>query len=81
MTISLTHVQKLTADIVPVIDVSTISADLTFMEAGLDSLDTFTLFLKMEEIYGFSIPEMDVNNIKTFQDLLDYSNKRIMENI
>ena len=79
MTISLANVQKLTEDIVPIINSSTIDANLSFLEAGLDSLDTFTLFLKIEENYGFSIPDIDVNNIKTFQDLLDYSNKRILE--
>lgn len=80
MKISMANIQRLTAEIVSIIDADKIDIDLSFAEAGLDSLDTFTLFLKIEENYGFSIPDIDVNKIKTFQDLLNYSNNRLLEN-
>lgn len=78
MQASLNEFKELSAEIVQALDVQTISAHLTFSEAGLDSLDTFTLFMKVEEKYGFSIPEADISNLKTFQDLLDYSNNKLL---
>lgn len=78
MQASLNEFKELSAEVVQSLDIQNISANLTFSEAGLDSLDTFTLFMKVEEKYGFSIPDTDVSNLKTFQDLLDYSNDKLL---
>lgn len=78
MQTSLNEFKELSAEIVQTFDVQTISTHPTFSEAGLDSLDTFTHFMKIEEKYGFSIPEADINKLKIFQDLLDYPNSRLL---
>lgn len=78
MQASLNEFKELSAEVVQALDIQNISANLTFSEAGLDSLDTFSLFMKVEEKYGFSISEADVSNLKTFQDLLDYSNDKLL---
>ncbi|STY31204.1 Acyl carrier protein [Legionella wadsworthii] len=77
MQASLEDIKGISAEIFQTVDVHKIEEDLSFSEAGLDSLDAFTLLMKVEEKYGFSIPEKDVNQIKTFKDLIEYSNNKL----
>ena len=77
----LTELLTLSTKIAPTIDPHTLDPALTFAEAGLDSLDTFAFFMKIEEKYGLTIPEVDFNAIKTFEDLLSYANHRLPKHV
>ena len=41
-------------------------------DLGADSLDTVEIIMKIEEEYDITIPDEDVEEMKTVQDILDY---------
>ena len=41
-------------------------------DLGADSLDTVEIVMKVEEEYDITIPDEDVEVMKTVQDLIDY---------
>ena len=51
-------------------DPASIKAETTFVEIGLDSLDTVDLVMKLEEEFGFDIPMSE--NIKSVGDLVTF---------
>ena len=46
-------------------------------DLGLDSLDVMTLAMSIEEDFDIEVPDDDVENIKTIQDVTDYLHKRL----
>lgn len=44
-------------------------------DLGADSLDVVELLISLEDDYGISIPEDDIVNVKTVQDIVDMMNK------
>ena len=44
-------------------------------DLGADSLDVVELMMALEDEYGITLPETDVENIKTVQDIVDMMNK------
>ena len=44
-------------------------------DLGADSLDVVELLISLEDNYGVSIPEDDVVNVKTVQDIVDMIEK------
>jgi acyl carrier protein len=52
-----------------------ISPDATFDDLGLDSLDSVTLIMAMEEAFDVQISDHDAGHLSTLQDLVDYIHK------
>ena len=46
-------------------------------DLNADSLDLLTLFMTLEDEFGGSIPEDEVESISTVRDIIDYINGRI----
>ena len=44
-------------------------------DLGADSLDVVELMMDLEDEYGITLPEGDVENIKTVQDIVDMMEK------
>ena len=44
-------------------------------DLGADSLDVVELLISLEDDYGISIPEDDIVNVKTVQDIVDMVEK------
>lgn len=40
-------------------------------DLGADSLDVVELLMALEDEYGITLPESDVENVKTVQDIVD----------
>jgi acyl carrier protein len=53
-----------------------IDPEKTFRENGIDSLDTMTLFLNIEEATGIKFSEEEVEGIKTLKDVLLIAKER-----
>jgi acyl carrier protein len=51
----------------------------TFSDLGLDSLAFVEIQLAVQQEYGFSISDEDAQSIVTFQDAIDYTNRRLQE--
>jgi len=45
-------------------------------DLGADSLDTVELVIAFEEAFGITVPEADVQRIRTVQDATDYVRAR-----
>ncbi len=43
-------------------------------DLGADSLDVVELIMALEDEYGITLPEGDVENVKTVQDIVDMMN-------
>lgn len=46
-------------------------------DLGLDSLDVMTLAMAIEEEFDIEVPDDDVEEIKTIQNIIDYLHKRL----
>ncbi len=44
-------------------------------DLGADSLDVVELLMTLEDEYGITLPEEDVENVKTVQDIVDMMDK------
>ena len=44
-------------------------------DLGADSLDVVELMMALEDEYGVTLPEGEVGNVKTVQDIVDMVNK------
>ena len=44
-------------------------------DLGADSLDVVELMMALEDEYGITLPESDVENVKTVQDIVDMMEK------
>lgn len=55
-----------------------ISGDSNFVEdLGADSLDIVELVMEIEDEFDLEIPDEDVENLSTVQDVVNYLNKNI----
>ena len=54
---------------------------LTFDEMGLDSLAFVEIQLAMEQEYGFTIADEDAEKIQTVGEAIDYTNRRLAEQV
>ena len=57
-------------------DMSALRDEMTFDDAGIDSLDVFSIFLAIEETYGIKIPDEDLENINSIETIVEYLNAR-----
>ncbi|WP_258162745.1 acyl carrier protein [Rhizobium sp. TH2] len=53
-------------------DYTKLSVDIDFEEAGLDSLDTASLLLAIQETYDVDISDDDANELTTIRKVVDY---------
>ncbi|MDP3791240.1 MAG: acyl carrier protein [Candidatus Omnitrophota bacterium] len=54
--------------------------DARFVEdLGADSLDTVELVMELEEQFGIEIPDEDAEKAKTVKDVIDYINKKLIQ--
>lgn len=53
-------------------DVSTIKVDVPFKQAGIDSLEMMNVFLGVEEKYGIQIPDEDIAELNTIENIVSY---------
>jgi len=46
--------------------------DISITEQGVDSLDMMDFFLNIEEAFNVTIPDTDIEKVKTFDALFQY---------
>lgn len=60
------------------IEKSKITLEASFIEdLGADSLDTVELIMRMEEVFGITIPDEEAEKLKTVGDVVKYLDERI----
>ena len=58
------------------IDESTITIDTTIEDLGADSLDLVEAIMNIEEEFGVTIDDSEIENLKTVGDFLNYISKK-----
>ena len=54
------------------LDFDNIKFEIPLSDQGLDSLDHLTMFLEIEEGYEISIPEKEIEKLKSINDIVEY---------
>lgn len=60
----------------PMIEIETLKNDLPLNEQGIDSLDSASIYLLIEEKYGFKIPDDDISQLDSINNIVTYVNKK-----
>lgn len=58
-------------------DVSVVRDEINLSEQGIDSLGMFNVLLVVEERYGIKIPDSDIENLQTVNDIVRYVNSHV----
>jgi acyl carrier protein len=58
------------------IKVEEIPADGLLEDYGIDSLDKASVFMAIEDKYGVSIPDTDMEKLKTLNDIISHIEKK-----
>jgi acyl carrier protein len=67
-------------DIIAILESAGLSADISIIkgdthlakEAGIDSLEMMSVFLGIEEKYGIHIPDQDLDQLDTVDNIIHY---------
>lgn len=54
------------------INIEEIPADGLLEDYGIDSLDRASVFMAIEDKYGISIPDLDLEKLRTLNDIIAY---------
>ena len=58
-------------------DVDEMKSDVPLSEQGIDSLDIVNVYLLLEEKFEVSIPDEDLEQVKTINDIVTYINNKL----
>lgn len=58
-------------------DVDALKHDVELSEQGIDSLDLSNLFLGLEDVFEIEIPDKDIDDLLTINDILKYVNEKV----
>ncbi|MBD0683557.1 MULTISPECIES: acyl carrier protein [unclassified Pseudomonas] len=53
-------------------DASSLRDNLRLVDQGIDSMDIFAIMLAIQDHYQIQIPDSDIENLKTLNDLISY---------
>jgi len=53
-------------------DASSLRDNLRLVDQGIDSMDIFAIMLAIQAHYQIQIPDSDIENLKTLNDLISY---------
>ena len=70
------RVQSIVSEVLSLDEPPSLDVDLR-KDLNADSLDLLTLFMTLEDEFGGSIPEDEVESISTVRNIIDYINGRI----
>jgi len=58
-------------------DVDEMKSDVPLSEQGIDSLDVVNVYLLLEEKFEVSIPDEDLEQVRTIDDIVTYINNKL----
>jgi len=59
------------------VDTNNLVDDINLQEQGVDSLDIVNIYMKLEDKFNIKIPDTDLPNVKTINDIVSYVNSKI----
>ncbi len=64
------RIKALAKDCFSIADIE-ITADTSYTDLGLDSLDAYELLMAVEDTFEITLPEDNIDQISTMQDMVD----------
>lgn len=58
-------------------EVDNLKLDAPLSEQGCDSLDVVNVYMLLEEKFGIKIPDADLSQVLTINQIIDYINARV----
>jgi len=55
---------------------SPVPTDMPFADLGMDSLDIYNVFVELEVLTGIQVPDNDVENLQTIDNIHDYFSEK-----
>ena len=65
------------ADILTHDEINNLQVDIPLSQQGCDSLDLVNVYMILEEKFAIKIPDSDLNQLLTINNIVDYLNARI----
>ena len=62
---------------IPDLDAESLNAEQTFSEQGVDSLDTMSILLALEDGFAVQIPDEDADQLRSIPDIVGYLKGRL----
>jgi len=59
-------------------DVEEMKSDVALSEQGIDSLDVVNVYLLIEEKFDVQIPDEDIDQVKTIDNIVEYVNNKLV---
>ena len=59
------------------VDTNNLLNDINLQEQGVDSLDIVNIYMMLEDKFNIKIPDTDLPNVKTIDDIVSYVNSKI----
>ena len=59
------------------VDTNNLLNDINLQEQGVDSLDIVNIYMMLEDKFNIKIPDTDLPNVKTINDIVSYVNSKI----
>lgn len=58
-------------------DVNEMKSDVALSEQGIDSLDVVNVYLLLEDKFEVSIPDEDLDQVRTIDSIVEYINNKL----
>jgi acyl carrier protein len=58
-------------------DISEMKNDIALRDQGIDSLDVVNVYLLLEEKFDIKIPDEDLSQVRTINNIVEYINKKV----
>lgn len=61
------------AEVVPLIDVAKLPAEMPFTKTDIDSLDHMSILIALHERFGLFVPDEDLSQTTSIASIVDYA--------
>lgn len=77
MKATIENVKEVIAEAEVLGDTSEMKSDVALSEQGIDSLDIVNVYLLLEEKFDVKIPDEDLNQVRTIDNIVKYINNKL----
>lgn len=78
MTVRVEEIRNILEKADTMADMDTLANEVPLTEQGVDSLDSANIYLLLEEKYEIKIPDGDMGQLDSINNIVTYLNKKVM---
>jgi len=76
MQVTVEEIRNIIEESGAMVDMDTLQNDTTLTEQDVDSLDTANIYLSFEETFKIKIPDGDLDQLKSIDEIVTYLNNK-----